>query len=115
MGNLYKTLLKEYCDALLSAQIHCADRTFHGGIWCKSCKMIHGRCPDAVFGLIVMAKISGEQKYLQAAKDIFAHGENMLCTDGGLYNDAQAAWRYTTTFHQIAVAAQFYKEDYKEG
>ena len=103
MKNLYKTLLKEYCDALLNAQIRCEDRAFHGGIWCKSCKMIHGRCPDAVFGLVVMAKISGEQKYLQAAKDVFAYGENMLCTDGGLYNDAQAAWRYTTTFHQIAV------------
>ncbi|MBE5747858.1 MAG: hypothetical protein E7352_06785 [Clostridiales bacterium] len=103
MRNLYETLLKEYCDALLSAQIRCEDRTFHGGIWCRSCKMIHGRCPDAVFGLVVMAKISGEQKYLQGAKDVFAYGENMLCTDGGLYNDAQAAWRYTTTFHQIAV------------
>ena len=103
MANLYQALLKEYCDALLSAQIRCEDRAFHGGIWCRSCKMIHGRCPDAVFGLVVMAKISGEQKYLQAAKDVFAYGENMLCTDGGLYNDAQAAWRYTTTFHQIAV------------
>ena len=101
--NLYRKLLREYCDALLSVQDKGEDRAFRGGIYCRSCKMIHGRCPDAVFGFIVMAKISGEEKYLNAAKEIFAYGENMLCTDGGLYNDAQAAWRYTTTFHQIAV------------
>lgn len=102
-GNLYRSLLREYCDALISVQDQREDKAFRGGIWCRACKMIHGRCPDAVFGLVVMAKISGEEKYLRAAKDVFAYGENMLCTDGGLYNDAQAAWRYTTTFHQIAV------------
>lgn len=101
--NLYRKLLKEYCDALISVQDKGNDPAFRGGIYCRSCKMIHGRCPDAVFGFVVMAKISGDKKYLQAAKDVFAYGENMLCTDGGLYNDAQAAWRYTTTFHQIAV------------
>ncbi len=101
--NLYRKLLKEWCDALISVQDKGNDPAFKGGIYCRSCKMIHGRCPDAVYGFTVMAKISGEEKYLQAAKDVFAYGENMLCTDGGLYNDAQAAWRYTTTFHQIAV------------
>ena len=101
--NLYRKRLKEYCDALISMQDKSDDPAFKGGIYCRSCKMIHGRCPDAVYGFTVMAKISGEEKYLQAAKDVFLYGENMLCTDGGLYNDAQAAWRYTTTFHQIAV------------
>lgn len=101
--NLYRKLLKEWCDALISVQDKGMDPAFSGGIYCRSCKMIHGRCPDAVYGFTVMAKISGDEKYLQAAKAVFAYGENMLCTDGGLYNDAQAAWRYTTTFHQIAV------------
>ncbi len=102
-NNLYKRLLKKYCDALISVQDKGKDKAFRGGIWCRSCKMIHGRCPDAVYGLIVMAKISGKKKYLKSAKEVFAYGETMLCTDGGLYNDAQANWRYTTTFHQIAV------------
>lgn len=103
MNNLYYMLLQSYCDALISVQDHGNDPAFRGGIYCRSCKMIHGRCPDAVYGFVVMAKLSGDDKYLQAAKDVFGYGENMLCTDGGLYNDAQAAWRYTTTFHQIAV------------
>lgn len=101
--NIYRELLKTYCDALISVQDKSRDRALRGGVYCRACKMIHGRCPDAVFGLVVMAKISGKKKYLTAAKEVFSYGENMLCADGGMYNDAQTTWRYTTTFHEIAV------------
>lgn len=101
--NVYKKLLKEYCDALISLQDKSDDKAFKGGVYCRACKNIHGRCPDAVYGLIVAAKIFGNEKYLQAAKDVFFYGNNLLCDDGGLYNDAQTTWRYTTTFHQTAV------------
>ncbi|MDY5821010.1 MAG: hypothetical protein SPJ70_06840 [Candidatus Borkfalkiaceae bacterium] len=101
--NLYRRLLKEYCDALISLQDKSGDEAFNGGVYCRACKNIHGRCPDAVYGLVVAAKIFEDDKYLQAANDVFAYGENLLCDDGGMYNDAQTTWRYTTTFHQIAV------------
>ena len=101
--NIYIKLLKEYCDALISLQDKSDDKAFHGGIYCRSCKSIHGRCPDAVYGFVVAAKIFGDEKYLRAAKNVFAYGDNLLCTDGGLYNDVQTTWRYTTTFHQTAV------------
>lgn len=101
--NIYRNLLKKYCDALIALQDQGDDKAFKGGIYCRACKNIHGRCPDAVYGYIVAAKIFGEEKYLLAAKDVFAYGDNLLCTDGGLYNDAQTTWRYTTTFHQSAV------------
>ena len=26
-----------------------------------------------------------------------------MCLDGGIYNDAQTEWRYTTTFQEIAL------------
>lgn len=103
MKNLYEKLLKEYCDALISLQDKGEDPAFKGGIYCRACKMIHGRCPDSVYGFTVMAKLSGDEKYLNAAKAVFDYGDNMLCGDGALYNDAQANWRYTTTFHAIAV------------
>lgn len=103
LKSIYYDLLKKYCDALISVQDKSEDKAFRGGMWCRACKMIHGRCADSVFGLLVMAKISGEEKYLRAAKEVFFYGENMLCEDGGMYNDAQAAWRYTTTFHEISV------------
>ena len=101
--NVYRKLLKEYCDALVSLQDGGEDTAFKGGIYCRACKNIHGRCPDAVYGFIVAAKLFDDEKYLRAAKDVFYYGENMLCDDGGMYNDAQTTWRYTTTFHQTAV------------
>lgn len=101
--DLYVRLLKKYADALLSVQDKSEDKAFRGGMYCRACKTIHGRCPDAVYGLVVAAKVFGEQKYLSAAQDVFAYGDNLLCKDGGLYNDAQTTWRYTTTFHEIAV------------
>lgn len=103
MSNLYERLLKKWCDALISLQDKSDDKAFRGGIYCRACKNVHGRCPDAVYGFVVAAKVFGDEKYLQAAKDVFAYGENLLCKDGGLYNDAQTTWRYTTTFHEIAV------------
>ena len=103
MSNIYERLLKKYCDALISMQDKSDDSAFRGGVYCRACKNIHGRCPDAVYGFVVAAKTFGDDKYLQAAKDVFAYGENLLCADGGLYNDAQTTWRYTTTFHEIAV------------
>ncbi len=79
------------------------DRAFRGGFWCRSCKMIHGRTPDAIYPLAVMYKRTGARKYLDAAMMSFEYGENLLCTDGSLYNDSQANWPYTTVFHAIAV------------
>lgn len=96
-------LLKEYCDAMILLQDKSGDKAFHGGIYCRACKNIHGRCPDAVYAFTVAAKLFGDEKYLRAAKDAFAYGDNLLCDDGGLYNDVQTTWRYTTTFHQTAV------------
>ena len=101
--NIYQKLLKEYCDGLISLQYTGKDKAFRGGFWCRACKMIHGRTPDAVYPLAVMFKRTGEQKYLNAAMLAFEYGNTMLCTDGSLYNDSQANWPYTTVFHAIAV------------
>lgn len=103
MTNIYSKLLKEYCDAMIELQDKSGDKAFNGGIYCRACKNIHGRCSDAVYGFTVAAKLFGEEKYIKAAKDVFAYGENMICDDGGLYNDAQTTWRYTTTFHLTVV------------
>ena len=104
---LYYKLLKEYCDGLIALQYKGEDPAFRGGIWCRSCKTIHGRCPDGVFAFTEMYKLTREEKYLAAAQSVFDYGDNLLCTDGGLYNDAQTTWRYTTVFHLIAVAEAY--------
>ena len=99
---LYTALLTELCDGLISLQDTSGDPAFHGGVHCRACKCIHGRCPDAVFPFVVAYKQTHDAKYLAAAEAVFDYGENLLCTDGGMYNDAQNTWRCTTTFHLIA-------------
>ena len=105
--SVYFRLLQSYCDGLTALQYTGDDRAFRGGIWCQACKMIHGRSPDGVFALTEMYKLTGEEKYLAAAEAVFDYGENLLCNDGGLYNDAQTTWRYTTVFHLIASAGAY--------
>ncbi len=102
-NTVYFSLLKKFCDGLIALQDMSDDPAFRGGIRCRACKMIHGRCPDGVFAFVEMYKLTGEQKYLDAGLAVFDYGENLMCEDGGLYNDAQTTWRYTTTFHLIAV------------
>ena len=101
--NLYYELLIKYCDVLISVQDKSEDPAFRGGFYCRSCKNIHGRSIDAVFGFIEAYKLTGDKKYLEAGDSAFDYGENLMCTDGGLYNDASTTWRYTTVFHLAAV------------
>ena len=104
---LYYKLLTELSDGLISVQDKSADPAFRGGIYCRACKNIHGRCPDAVFPFVEAYKLTKDEKYLIAAESVFDYGENLTCDDGGLYNDAQTTWRYTTTFQVIAVIEAF--------
>ena len=53
--------------------------------------------------MMYMADATGDQKYLDAAKKLFRWGENMLCDDGGLYNDAQSTWNGITVFNAVSL------------
>ena len=103
MNNIYFDLLKRWGEGLLAHQIREGEEAFQGGFLCPSCKMIHGRTPDAIYPLGVLYKKTGDVRYLKGAKLAFAYGKQLECPDGSLYNDAQAAWPYTTVFLTIAV------------
>lgn len=97
-------LLQAWCDELIHLQISMPGNTdFDGAILCPACKVIHGRCHDAVYPMMYMADATGDQKYLDAAKKLFRWGENMLCDDGGLYNDAQSTWNGITVFNAVSL------------
>lgn len=97
-------LLKNWCDGLLRYQIHDRkDARFDGGFFCPACKMIHGRCQDAVYPLLCAADLTGEKKYQDAAEAVFNWGFNMVCDDGSFYNDAQSAWNGITVFAVISL------------
>lgn len=97
-------LLQAWCDELIRLQISMpGNASFDGAILCPSCQVIHGRCHDAIYPMMYMADATGNQKYLDAAKKLFRWGENMLCDDGGLYNDAQSAWNGITVFNAVSL------------
>ncbi len=92
-------LLKTWCDALIDHQLTGTNNpAFEGGLLCPSCKMIHGRCPDAIYPMMYMADVTGDPKYLRSARLLFDWGANMLCDDGSLYNDAHSTWNGITVF-----------------
>lgn len=97
-------LLRQWCDALVAHQIRAPhDPTRDGGLLCPACGRIHGRCADAVAPLLLLAERTGDETYLNAARRLFAWGENMLCADGSIRNDAGSDWRGVTVFQAIAL------------
>lgn len=104
MTDLYRKLLKQYSDELLSHQFKDIDASINGGVYCPSCKVIHGRCIDGIYGLSVAYKTFGEKQYIEGAMALLRYSDELLCKDGGLYNDLQTTWRFTTVFFAIDIA-----------
>ncbi len=97
-------LLETWGGALTRLQIDMPDeKALDGGILCPCCGMIHGRCHEAVYPLLTLAERTGDRTYLTAAKKLFRWGENMLCPDGSVRNDAKSDWRGVTAFAAIAL------------
>lgn len=103
MSSIYRQLMKEWGDGLLRHQLHGVGAHGDGGILCPACKHIHGRCPDAIYGLMTLADITGEGRYLEGARALFRWQENLLCDDGTLYNDANGSWNGITVFAIISL------------
>ena len=110
---LLLTLLEQWGDALTRLQVELPSQPeLDGGILCPCCKMIHGRCHEAVYPLLTLARRTGRRDYLTAAKRVFRWGENMRCPDGSFRNDAKSDWRGTTVFGALALHdALFYHGD----
>ena len=104
-----KELLLDWCDGLLRYRVDWPDRPeFDGGLLCPACKVIHGRCWEAVYPLLCAAEVTKEEKYLTAARRLFRWSGCLLCDDGSLYNDANSSWNGTTVFAAIALHDALY-------
>ncbi|HEY0715484.1 MAG TPA: hypothetical protein VGF45_22575 [Polyangia bacterium] len=99
-------LLAEWCDGLLRLQIDDPLRPReHGAFSCPACSKIHGRCGDAVYPLLHMAKTTGHDKYLRAAIQIVDWMKNVESPEGAFTNDPNAptSWKGITVFAAIAL------------
>ena len=101
---VYERMLKQWCDRLLELQItEKTEPEFYGGILCPSCGRIHGRCFEAMYPMLYLGKLTGEQKYIDGAAGLFSWSDNLYHQEGFFYNDTNSRWIGTTVFS----AAQF--------
>ena len=100
-------LLSDWCDGLLRRQMDSpSDTARHGGLFCPDCGCIHGRCADALYPFLRMARQTGEEKYLTAAQLVFDWSErNVSQANGSFINDPDGNnWNGITVFSAIALA-----------
>lgn len=104
--SLTEKLLKEWCDGMIAHQIEdLSDMVQHGGLSCPSCDFIHGRCWEALYPLMRVAKTTGDKKYLDAAIKLFDWSKNVSGADGRWTNDLNPkSWHGTSIFGAIALA-----------
>ena len=107
MINKYKSTLFECADSLIKKQIHHNHSSVNGGFLCPSCKLIHGRSIDAIYAFAICYKLTKDSKYLNAINALLDYANNLICDDGGMYNDMQALWRYTTVFQETCLCETY--------
>jgi hypothetical protein len=105
--NLISGLLKDWCDGMIKVQINNpSNLEEHGALGCPSCSHIHGRCMDAVYPFLYMADISGDKKYIEAAKLVMIWAENNVSQEDGSWTviNNPKSWKGITVFGAIALA-----------
>ncbi|MBL0745806.1 hypothetical protein [Chryseolinea lacunae] len=104
-------LLAAWCQSLVNYQVQdIRFGTLYGGILCPACGRMHGRCGEAVYPLLSMAKRSKKQSYATAALRLFDWMErNVSLPDGSWSNDINvSSWNGTTVFTAISLAEAIY-------
>uniref|UniRef100_UPI0006CF2695 hypothetical protein n=1 Tax=Clostridium sp. NkU-1 TaxID=1095009 RepID=UPI0006CF2695 len=106
INTLCETLLKDWCEKLLTLQITCSDaKGLYGGILCPACARIHGRCFEAIYPFLYLADIHHDPRFLDAAKRLFEWAEQTVSRpDGSYVNDMDCDWQGTTVFSALQLA-----------
>jgi len=95
-------LLKAWCDGLLAHQVK--EGEDRGGFLCPAVKQVPGRSADAVYPLLALHRMTGEEKYRQAAIDVFDWSERRISQpDGSWVNEVNVPWKGITAFSLIAL------------
>ncbi len=104
MPDSLASLFALWCDGLLRHQIRAPhDATRDGGLACPDCGFIHGRCGDALYPFMKMARQSGDEKWIAAAIAVQKWSENRTNDDGSFSNDIGNPWTGITVFAAISL------------
>ncbi len=103
---LAEDLLATWMDRLIELQLKDVDFDgLNGGILCPACSRIHGRSLDAIYPFMYRAQISGDERYLEAARSLFRWSSKVSFSDGAWENDVVISrWRGITVFGTISLA-----------
>lgn len=99
------TLLASWCEGLLQHQIdRPEDSALHGGLMCPDCGFVHGRCADALYPFLSMARQTGEPKWIEAAIRVQKWSDWVSQDDGSFVNDRPGnPWTGITVFGALAL------------
>ncbi len=105
LHNSVSDLFSSWCEGLLRAQIDApADAARNGGLLCPDCRLIHGRCGDALYPFLRMARQSGDPKWIDAAIAVQLWSDQVSREDGAFENDRPGnPWTGITVFAAIAL------------
>lgn len=96
-------LLVTWCEALYSHILTSQDKRIDGAMICPACGKIHGRCFEAMYPFLEMARQSGDDKWIKASIKLFSWAEHTVTLpNGGYLNDIDSDWTGTSVFECIA-------------
>jgi hypothetical protein len=103
--SLAESLLLQWCRGLYANQIdRPADPAVHGGLYSPGDGAVLGRCADAIVPFLWMAAHTGEARYVEAAKRVYAWEQvNASSEDGAWFNNPgkPSGWKAITVFGAI--------------
>lgn len=91
----------------MRTQIHAPeDPTRHGALACPACNFIHGRCLDALYPFLHLARKTGDRRYVTAATGVMAWAERNVAQPNGSWTVIAdpMSWGGVTVFGAIALA-----------
>ena len=75
---MINNLLTTWCEALYSHLLLSQDKRIDGAIICPACGKIHGRCFEAMYPFLEMARQSVDEKWINASIKLFSFSYRFL-------------------------------------
>jgi len=103
VNNQTVKLLEQWCQGLVAHQTYSPDNKIsHGGIYSPGDDAYLGRSADSIFPLLWMAKHTGDHKYVESAKLVYAWEQNNCWSEelGCWFNNPKMpdSWKGITVF-----------------